>query len=212
MLWLIILGVLTLLAVLPLGVSTRYDADGALVRIIAGPIRITLFPRKKKEKSEKKNQPEKAEKPTEKPAPKETEPPKAPEKPREKKGGSWTDFLPLVRIALNFLGDFRRKLRVKRLELKLILAGDDPADLGINYGRACAALGNLWPQLEKLFVIKKRDVQIECDFTADKTLVTACLDITITLGRVLALAAVYGVRALTAFLKIQMKRKGGATK
>lgn len=209
MLWLIILGVLILLAVLPLGVSVRYDADGALVRVIAGPIRVTLFPRKKKEKPEKKkNKPKKT---AEKPASKETKPPKAPENPKEKKGGSWTDFLPLVRIALNFLGDFRRKLRVKRLELKLILAGDDPADLGINYGRACAALGNLWPQLEKLFVIKKRDVQIECDFTADKTLVTACLDITITLGRVLALAAVYGVRALTAFLKIQTKRKGGAT-
>lgn len=37
------------------------------------------------------------------------------------------DFLPLVKVALNFLGDFRRKLRVNRLELKLILAGGDPA-------------------------------------------------------------------------------------
>lgn len=209
--WLITLGVLTLLAILPLGVSVRYDEDGALVRIIAGPVRITLFPRKKKEKPEKKEETEKAEKPAEKTASKEPEPAKAPEKPKEKKGGSWTDFLPLVQLALNFLGDFRRKLRLDRLELKLILAGDDPADLGINYGRACAALGNLWPQLEKLFVIKKRDVQIECDFTADKTLVTACLDITITLGRILALVVVYGVRALITFLKIQNKRKGGAT-
>ena len=49
--WLIALGVITLLAVLPLGVSVRYNADGALVRVIAGPFRITVFPMKKKEKN-----------------------------------------------------------------------------------------------------------------------------------------------------------------
>ena len=203
--WLITLVILSLLAVLPLGVSVRYDEDGALARLIAGPARITLFPRKKTEKKPE----EKGEK---KPAaPKKKQEPAKEPTDGKKKGGSWTDFLPLVQLALDFLGDFRRKLRVKRLELKLILAGDDPADLGLNYGRACAALGNLLPQLEKLFVIKKRDVQIECDFTADSILVLARLDITITLGRLTALAAVYGVRALKAYLKIQNKRKGGAT-
>ena len=33
--WLIALGVLVLLALLPLGISARYDASGALVRLIA---------------------------------------------------------------------------------------------------------------------------------------------------------------------------------
>lgn len=60
----------------------------------------------------------------------------------------------MVKVALNFLGDFRRKLRVNRLELKLILAGGDPCDLAVNYGRAWTAVGNLMPQLERLFVIK----------------------------------------------------------
>ena len=48
--WLIALGVLFLLAALPLGVSAKYDSGGPLVKIIAGPIRFTLFPRPKKEK------------------------------------------------------------------------------------------------------------------------------------------------------------------
>ena len=51
--WLITLGILTLLAILPLGVSVIYNESGPLVRLIAGPVRLTLFPKKKKDKKEK---------------------------------------------------------------------------------------------------------------------------------------------------------------
>ena len=82
------------------------------------------------------------------------------EKAEKKKGGKVTDFLPLVKVALDFLGDFRRKLRIKHLELQLCMAGDDPCDLALNYGKAWAAVGNLIPQLERFFVIKKRDFSV----------------------------------------------------
>jgi hypothetical protein len=98
------------------------------------------------------------------------------------------------------------------LELKLIMAADDPCDLAVNYGRAWAAVGNLLPQLERIFVIKKRDIEVECDFTASQTLVIARLDISITLGRLLSAVVVFAVRALIEFLKIKKKRKGGAEK
>ena len=213
--WLITLGILAVLAILPLGVSLKYNADGALVRLILGPIRLTLFPAKPKEKKEK---PKKEKKSKGNKQAKEGKNPDMPEKPKippkeeEKKeaGGSWTDFLPLVETVLDFLGDFRRKLRVNRLELKLIMAADDPCDLAVNYGRAWAALGNLMPQLEKLFVIKKRDLEIECDFTASQTLVIARLDLTITLGRLLSMVTVAAVRGIKEYLKINKKRKGGA--
>ena len=52
--WWITLGILTLLAILPLGVSVKYDEDGAVVKLIAGPVKITLFPRKKKDRKPKK--------------------------------------------------------------------------------------------------------------------------------------------------------------
>ena len=48
----ITLLVLLLLAILPLGVSAIYNADGPLIRLIAGPARITLYPVKKKDKSD----------------------------------------------------------------------------------------------------------------------------------------------------------------
>ena len=212
--WIITLGILVLLAILPLGASVKYDADGPLVRLIAGPVKITLFPRPKKPEKEKKQKEKKAEsKPAAKKKPgkkKAEEPEKQPEE--KKSGGPVTDFLPLLKVALDLLNDFRRKLRVNRLEVKLVMAGGDPCDLAINYGKAWAAIGNLMPRLEKVLVIKKRDIDVECDFVASKTTIYARLDLTITLGRILAIAVVYGVRAVVEFIKINNKRKGGASK
>jgi len=201
--WLIALAVILLLGCLPLGASVWYDTDGPLVRLIAGPIRIQLFPaKKKKEKVKKpKEKPKKAEKAESKPA-----------EPKEKKGGKLTDFLPLLQVGLDFLGEFRRKLRVNVLKMKLTLAGGDPCDLAVNYGKAWAFLGNMIPRLERWFVIKKRDLQVQCDFEGDETRIIARLDLTITLGRLIGLAVKYGFRGLREYLKISNKRKGGAVK
>ena len=209
--WLITGGILLMLAMLPLGVRIKYDEDGPLVKLILGPLKLTVYPLPKKEKKEKKKPEPKVTQEDEN-LPKPPQPPKAKKPTGEKKGGSVLDFLPLVKLALALLGDFRRKLRIDSLYLRLILAGGDPCDLAVNYGRAWAALGNLMPQLERLFVIHKRDVEVECDFTASETLVIARVDLTITLGRLLALVVVYGIRGIREFLNIQKKRKGGAVK
>lgn len=203
--WLITLGILVLLAILPLGATVRYNADGLSLKLIAGPIRIGILPSRKnkpkKNKTEKKKEPKKTA--TQKTVAKE---PKSKEK-----GGPITDFLPLVKIALDLLNSFRKKLRIKHLDLKLIMAGDDPCDLAINYGKANAALGNLLPQLERCFVIKKRDLEIECDFEASETVIIARADVTITLGWLLGIVIYYGVLAVRKFIQIKNKRKGGAS-
>ena len=200
--WIIAFCILFLLAILPLGASVLYDADGPRVRVVAGPLKIQVFPMKKKAKKDKpkkeKPKPAKAAKAEKKPAPK------------PQTGGSWTDFLPLVRMALDLLNDLRRKLRVNELKLHLTMAGDDPCDLAVNYGRMNASLAALIAQLERFQVIKKRDVRIDCDFTASETVILARLDLTITLGRILSIAAVYGVRGLKTFLNIKKQREGGA--
>ena len=194
--WLITLGVLTLLAILPLGVRAHYRSDGATVHLVIGPFRIALYPGKGKKKQQAKTEKEKSA--------------SSGTNQQKKSGGSVRDFLPLVRVLLDLLQDLRRKLRVDLLELRIVLGGGDPCDLAINYGRAWAALGNLMPQLERLFVIKKRNLEVACDFTSEETTVFARLDITITLGRLLVLAIVYGIRAIDQYIKIMNKRKGGA--
>ena len=200
------------LAVLPLGVRIRYNDAGFVLKVIAGPLKITVIPGRKKPKKQKVKQKKQKAVQTAESARSEERPPQPPKAQPEQKerGGSLTRFLPLVKLGLKFLGDFRRKLRLDNLYLRLILAGDDPCDLAVNYGRIWAAVGNLMPQLERLFVIKKRDIQVECDFTATELCVVAHLDITITLGRLLVLALYYGIRILFEFLSI--KRKGGGDK
>ena len=211
--WLVTLGILILLGILPLGVSVIYDEDGAVVRIIAGFLKIKVYPtpkKKKKTKKEKKpakKQENKKVKTVDKTASKSK---KKEDGAKKKSGGPVTDFLPLVKVVLKFLDGFRRKLRLDVLDVKVIMAADDPCDLAVNYGRAWAAVGNLMPQVERIFVIRKRNIEVECDFTADRTRVLARLDLTITLGRILGLVFVLIGRAAVELIKIMMKRKGGA--
>ena len=204
--WLIALGVLVLIAIIPVGASIFYDEDGFRAFVIAGPFRIPVFPIKKKEKKEKKEKPKKEVKKKTR----ETSPAKANPKEKKAKGGSLLDFLPVLDKILDFLSAFRRKLRVPHLELKLILGGGDPSDVAYNYGRGWVVLGNLMPLLDSVLYIKKRDLEVECDFLAEKTTVVARFDISITIGRLLSLVIVQGVPVLYKLLKVLNKRKGGA--
>lgn len=201
--WLIFLAILIGLGCVPLGVRLRYDEDGPLAAVLLGRLPIVLYPvpgwLKKLTSREKKpgeNKP-KEEKP------KKERPQKAAQNPQ---GGSWEKFLPLVQLGLHFLGDFRRKLRVNRLVLRLTLAGDDPCDLAVNYGRAWAAVGNLLAAMQRAFVIQKRDVEVQCDFLGEETKVVFAMDLTITLGRVLGLLVKYGIRAVTILLKMKNQK------
>lgn len=199
--WLIALGVLTLIAIVPIGVRAIYDVDGPRAFVLVGPVHILFFPTKKQEKKLKKDKTPEKKKRTQSPATKKSTP---------NKGGSLSDFLPLIDSILDFLGAFRRKLRVSCLEMKLILAGDDPADLAENYGKAWSVLGNLVPLLNKVFTIKKQNLDVECDFLADRITVIGRLDLTITIGRIFWILGLNGIPVLREFLKLMNKRKGGA--
>ena len=172
--WLIAGGILFLLAILPLGVRFRYNEQGFAMKILAGPFKIPFsipkakkFPKDTPEKEKKK--------------------PKESKKPKEdaQKGGSWKDFLPLVSVGLDFLGDLRWKLRFDHINIHV---------------------AGLWPALERAFVIRRKNVEITCDFAASETLVAAAGDVTLTLGRAVCLTVRYGVRALREYLKIRKSK------
>ena len=188
--WLIGLAVLLLILLLPLGFRFVYRESQSGVWVLIGPLRFRVYPAQKSKK-----------KATSK---------KSADKPNKQKGGSYRDFLPVLKTVLEFLGEFRRKVRVKRLDLKMILAGDDPCDLAVNYGRAWAALGSLVPQLERLFTIKKRNLEVECDFAAEETLIYARVDATISVIRVLHLLSRHGIKVLKQLVELKKLRKGGA--
>lgn len=229
MLWLIIPGILLLLCLLPLGIGAVYGKQGPKVYLIIWKVKIPLYPRKpkkpKKEKApvkpsgnpprqENKQEPvlSKGQKPT-KEAKQEASPAKGnnpPEEAKQEEDAPW-DFeklKSLLHLLVPFLGDLRRKIRITRLQGYLLLAGGDPCDLAVNYGRAWAALGNLQALLSRAFVIKKQDLQVGCDFAGDNTLFYGRADITITLGRLLGLVLCYGWK----LLKSTKMKKGGGVK
>lgn len=192
--WIIALGILTGLAILPVGIRAMYDHDGPWVSLLIGPVSLTLYPKAKADK---------------KVVAKETRSQKAGNAPGRKTGGSFKEFSPLVQTLLELLIDFKHRLRINNLELKLILAGSDPCDLAVNYGKAWAALGNLMPRLESVLTIKKRHLEVECDFTAVSTVVFASVDVTITIGRLVYLALRHGFKGLRQYREILNNRKGG---
>ena len=207
--WGIFFVCLLVLAWIPLGIRVSYGEAGFEARVIAGPVKVTLFPRKnRKRKPKTADSSEKTTEETTK-APSEKKRPKTEkDEPGMQSGGSLERFVPWIRLGLDFLGALRRKIRLDNLYLHVVLAGDDPCDLAVNYGRAWAAVGDLLPKLERIFVIRKRDIQVDCDFAAEKITVAARGDMTMTLGRTLCLGTIYGIRALKIFLT--MKREGGA--
>lgn len=194
--WLIALAVIAFLAFLPLGVGAKYDTDGALVWLIIGPFKKRLLsPDKEKKKSAEKKQ--------------QSADPQASSS-EKKKGGNLSDFMPLWNIILEFLGGIRRKLCVRKLEVFLLMAGDDPCDLAQNYGKACAAVAALEPQLERFLRFKDKQLQVECDFLENKSKIWVRVEVVISLGRLLILSSHHGFRALKAYMKIMNKGKGGA--
>ena len=195
---LVIFAVLVLIGCIPVGVDARYSADGVFLTAKLGPFRLQLLPQKPKKKPQKRK-------------PQQKQPKKTPAKaePQEKKpnpllSGGVDGLMQLLDLAFDTLGDLRRKLRVNELTLYVLIGGaDDPAKAAMGYGRAWAAIGAITPSLERLFVIKKRDIRPVLDYTISNTQIDAHLVTTITIGRSLALALRAGIR----FLKILNERK-----
>lgn len=186
---------LALIGCLSVGVDARYDAEGFFLSAKLGPVRLRLLPRKKKQK--KKSKPRKT-----------ASKPRRDTQPRTQRtpllSGGLSSIMRLLELGCQVLGDLRRKLRVETLTLFVCVPGaDDPAKAAINYGRAWAAIGAINPLLERLFIIKKRDIQPTLDYNTTTLQVQARLVMSITIGRALALA----VRAGIGFLRLYATKK-----
>lgn len=188
----IVLAVLIALIVFaPVRVIIQYDARGLSVWMPFGPFRKVLYPAEKKpekKKSKKKKQSSAAKKPQ-----------------QEKKSGNLQEFYPYLHILLDFLKDLRRKIRIRFLQMHLTMAGDDPCDLAVNYGKAWGILANIVPLLERVFVIRKKDLQVNCDFQAEQTKLYVYADVSITFGRLFFLLCRYGKQVIH-----QYKNRRGA--
>lgn len=199
--WLIALGIIILLAILPLGVRILYNAEGLFVWICIGPIKLLWFPDTEEKDEEEK---EKTKKTIYMAAGKQRK-----VNTENKTGGLLTDFIDIVKAYLMLLRLLRPKVRIKRLEMNLVMASDDPCDLAVNYGKAWAIVGNLIPLLESALVIKKRDIQVGCDFEASQTRIYARADIKIMLYRLIGVVFTYVYRLVKQYSNVKNSGKDG---
>ena len=182
-----IIAILVIIALLRLGADIRYDESGLYVSVFAGPVRITVLPRKIKGTDGKKKQ--KKKKKDKKDGSGEVE--------GDKKGGAARKLLDIISAVSEPLKRLRKRLLVNELTLRYCAAGgQDPAKAAMSYGYTNAAAGTLLGILEKLFRIKKRSVSTSVDFTADEPLVFAKLKLSLTVWEIIYIAAGLDIKKL----------------
>lgn len=183
-----IVALLVLLALLPVGLRVIYDQDGLHAKLLVAFLSFKLnlteinemqlqrrLKRKKRIEEDPNYQPRII-----------------------KPNGTLREFFPLLDLYLQLLFNEKYKLRVKLLELKLTMAADDPFDLAMNYGKAQTILNGLMPQLERFLNIKKKKLDVGCDFLAEETMLYARADLLIPLSMLIA--------ALYDFIAAEMKK------
>ena len=194
--YIIAAAILTLLLLLPIGICASYNQTGYLVQLCIGPFRFSLYPVKKnKSRSKVKGKDDVT----------------SQKRNQRHASGSIDDFLEILHFVCDVLKDFRRKIVIDHLRFRLILAGNDPCDLSINYGVGWSILGNIMPYLERYFTIKKRELEVECDYIAEQILVDACIQFHLTVASLLHFVIFHAIRYFKKYNKHIKQFKGGAT-
>ena len=185
---LVIIAVVAGLAALPIGLRVIFDKDGLTAKLLvcffSYKLNITeinekSFERRMKTKEKMEENPDY-------------------HPPIIHPDGTLREFFPLLDLYLQLLFNKKYKLRVNLLEMKLTMANDDPFDLAMNYGKAQMIIAGLLPQLERIFNIKKKKIDVACDFLAEETMLYARADLRMPLARLLG--------ALVDFIAAEMKK------
>ena len=192
-LWILLIIALLLTAfnLLRVGVDAEYDGEGLFLRLKAGPVKITILPKKDKPEKPKKKKKEKQPK---------TE--KSKESPL-----TLPTLLKLVRPALEALGSFRRKLSVDLLRLHARVGTSDPYNTAMTFAYLQSAVYGLHPLVERALNVKERDVWLTPDFTSDSIAAEGRLIGTIRIGQIVWIALVLGWKALLVILRQRKKKR-----
>jgi len=187
-----LVAVLFLLSLLRIGAWVEYSQQGITARVRVGPVRVQVFPPKKKAPKPPK------EKKTKKPK----KPKREPENPPPK-GGVVDLVFELLPVVLETVGKFGRKLQVDELEILLRVASADPADTAMLYGQANAVLGSLWRPLTQAFHVVDGHARVEAEFQSERMTLYLRAALSLTIGQAVSIGAVFAGKALSAFLRVR---------
>jgi len=173
----VIAAVLLILCLLPLSLHISYG-DALLIEAFAGPVRIPICPKEKKEGQ----QPEEPAAATKKK--------NRLEKPNVRQLRYALSELPPILVKA--LKRTKNRVRIRPLHVCVIFGGDDPADVAEQYGKAQALCSALLPMLERLVRIRDREIFLATDYDSEVTLITCDVFLRILTGDVLLIALCAG--------------------
>jgi len=178
----IILAALLTIGLLPLGVSLSYDADGLKLSAVLGLFKKGMLPAEKK--------------------------PEKPKKPKKHSSFSLPEFLTedrwaLIKLILELLARFRRRIYLEHFTLHYISAGDDPYEGVMRYNRVNAVLGSIAPLFEQVIRVKRRDISLDIDFQSEKSIFELSFSLNIRIMRIIGLL----ILTLLSVLKLRHRRR-----
>lgn len=196
MMWAVLAAVLAalfLLGGLRVGLRGEYTPETAGAWLRIGPAELRLFPR---------------------PAGKKLDRPKEVQQDRPSGGKqSRPPFLSrrgllklgrrLFPLLLEAAGQFRRKLQVDELRLRLVAGASDPADAALRYGQANALLGGIWQPVTRAFHVKDGRARVEVDFDRTEPALYGRVSLSLTVGQLAILGLGFGLRALRVLLAVR---------
>lgn len=215
---LFLLVLLLLVLLLPARVRVMLRQEKFFLWVGLGPFRLRLLPwkEKKPKKQKKSEKPEEAK-------PQDREPPPSPppqaERPGEEArpapqirkekestpvfGGMGKLDIPyimdLIHLGLSAMGQFRRALRVDRFLLDCAIATGDAAKTAMAYGAAAAGVGMFLPLLEENLRVRKKDIQVICDFEGTESQIFLEVQVSALVFQLL----IIGIKVLRGFLRLR---------
>jgi hypothetical protein len=159
-----VIAALFLIAVIPLRLSAKYDADGFALAVHAGPVSVVCIPSKKKKKIKA--------------------------RPKEKKAPARPPRRELARVLLEVIKKIPGEVNVDRLHVRYIAAGaDDPFKAALSYGGGYALKGMIAAFLENTFrKVKDFEYESAVDFQAEENSVTASGQLSMRVWQAAAIA------------------------
>ena len=215
---LFLLVLLLLVLLLPARVRVMLRQEKFFLWVGLGPFRLRLLPwKEKKPKKQKKSEKPEEAKPQKRESP--PSPPPQAERPgeaagpapqirKEKEstpvsGGMEKPDIPyimdLIHLGLSAMGQFRRALRVDRFLLDCAIATGDAAKTAMAYGAAAAGVGMFLPLLEENLRVRKKDIQVICDFEGTESQIFLEVQVSALVFQLL----IIGIKVLRGFLRLR---------
>ena len=194
MMWAVLAAALAavfLLGGLRVGLRGEYTPETAGGWLRGGPTEFRLFPRKARQEG--------------------TGGGKQPRPPFLSRRGLLELGRRLFPLLLEAAGQFRRKLQIDELRLRLVAGAPDPADAALRYGQANALLGGIWQPVTRAFHVKDGRARVELDFDRTEPALYGRVSLSLTVGELAALGLSFGVKALSVLLAVRRedRRRAG---